>query len=285
MKRVLSIQSWVCHGYVGNKCSTFALQVLGLDVDPINTVHFSNHTGYPSWKGDRLSAAAFLNVMSGLKENRLDSYSHILTGYVGNAETLEAVVTTVREMKLRSPCFCICDPVMGDQGKLYVPESLVQIYRDKLVPLSDAVLPNQTECELLTGMKISNESEVLAAIDQLHALGPKTVIVKSTTVGVPGSIALYASVESAGRRKCYKVNIPQIGGYFSGAGDLFSSLFLFWNEQHSKDFPLVLQKTLGTLQELLRATYAAGSAELLLVQNRRCIEQPDTTLCQVELLE
>lgn len=106
---VCSIQSWVCHGYVGNKCSVFALQQLGIEVDPINSVHFSNHTGklheidntigYKSWKGQVLSGDQIVDLFDGLVANKLANYSHLLTGYVNSVATLRSIMKILTEMK------------------------------------------------------------------------------------------------------------------------------------------------------------------------------------------
>lgn len=109
--------------------------------------------------------------MSGLQINDLDNVSHLLTGYVGSASFLEQVYETVKQLKKKNPelvygmnnCFSrnpwipiqetynlefsVCDPVMGDNGQMYVPEELLEIYRDKLIPLADVITPNQFEVE------------------------------------------------------------------------------------------------------------------------------------------
>lgn len=70
----------------------------------------------------------------------------------------------------------LCDPVMGDNGALYVPEELVSIYKKSIVGLSDVLTPNQTELELLTDMAVTSEEDVLKACQLLHAKGPHTVV-------------------------------------------------------------------------------------------------------------
>ena len=138
-RRVLSIQSHVVHGYVGNKCATFPLQLLGFDVDPVNSVHFSNHTGYPSgFAGDVLQGEQLWKLYNGLEKNGLaGQYSHVLTGYIGSEDFLRTVVRVVRSVREAAAATTgrgntivpyICDPVLGDNGKCYVPESLIEVY-------------------------------------------------------------------------------------------------------------------------------------------------------------
>ena len=141
-RRVLSIQSHVVHGYVGNKCAAFPLQLLGFHVDPINSVQFSNHTGYCTFRGAVLQGDELLNLIEGLKENDLlGGYSHVLTGYIGSSSFLEAVVRTLRTLREANPAIeYYCDPVMGDNDELYVPQELVAIYRETVVPLATVSL-------------------------------------------------------------------------------------------------------------------------------------------------
>lgn len=146
--RYLSIQSWVCHGYVGNKCAVFGLQSLGIEVDPINTVQFSNHTGYPTWKGERLQGEQLYALFEGLKLNNLAKYSHLLTGYIGTPSSLRTILKILEELKELNPKIeYACDPVLGDDGKLYVTQDLLQIYRTDVLSKAKYLFPNQTECE------------------------------------------------------------------------------------------------------------------------------------------
>lgn len=135
---------------------------MGLDVDPLNTVQFSNHTGYPGWKGHRFGADHFNDIIQGLELNGLlygrtgsvsdtlqkQGYSHVLSGYVGNAACLRTICELVTRLKKHSSSVIyVCDPVMGDDGKLYVQSEVVPIYRDLLLPIADVITPNQFEAE------------------------------------------------------------------------------------------------------------------------------------------
>jgi pyridoxine kinase len=144
--RVLSVQSHVVHGYVGNKAATLPLQLLGYDVDPINTVHFSNHTGYPTFTGTKLSSSQFRDIVFGLEKNGiLGQYTIILTGYIGNHEVLADVIDLCKKLKSQD-LFIAIDPVMGDNGSLYVQESYPELYR-KLIEYADIITPNGFEAE------------------------------------------------------------------------------------------------------------------------------------------
>lgn len=130
--RALTIQSHVVSGYVGNKCAVFPLQLHGFDVDPILSVQFSNHTGYGSWKGEVMTGDQLWSLVEGLETNGLlEGYTHLLTGYIGSASMLRTVARLVRKLRAHNPNLVyVCDPVLGDNGKMYVPAELATIYRD-----------------------------------------------------------------------------------------------------------------------------------------------------------
>ncbi|KAJ3411494.1 hypothetical protein HDV05_002102 [Chytridiales sp. JEL 0842] len=183
MPRVLSLQSHVTHGYVGNKCSTFPLQTLSFDVDPIHLVQFSNHTGYPLFKGPRLQPTELEAILGALDSNGFSPmYTHVLTGYCPSVEVLKVVEDWLRRWKgtkHRRKGVYVLDPVLGDNNKLYVPESLVPMYQ-ALCNLADVIVPNGFEASLLSGMPVINStSAALSTLSKLHALGPKIVVITS----------------------------------------------------------------------------------------------------------
>lgn len=130
---------------VGNKAAVFPLQLLGFDVDVINSVQFSNHTGYPSgWEGDVLDGSMLERLVEGMERNDLLSdepgaggrIGNVLTGYIGSESFLRSVVSVVRKLKSLNPkCRYVCDPVLGDMGRFYVPKELVDVYREDVLPL------------------------------------------------------------------------------------------------------------------------------------------------------
>jgi len=189
-RRVLSIQSHVVHGYVGNKSAVFPLQLLGFDVDFVNSVQFSNHTGYSAgFKGQVLNGEQLEVLMSGLTANQLlGGTSHLLTGYIGSVTFLRAVASAHAQLKACNPNLVyVCDPVLGDNGKLYVPPELVDVYRSELIALATVLTPNQFEAELLTGFKIESLQDAVAACLWLHEKGPETVIITSLEEGTDSS--------------------------------------------------------------------------------------------------
>ena len=208
LRRVLSIQSHVVHGVVGNRASALALALAGLDVDVLNTVQLAHHTGYRGRapRGQRLGGDEVAALLDGLFDAGLArGLGAVISGYSSSAAALRAVAAFVRRLRDQrrrraeagaevgagaeaeaddAAVTFLCDPVMGDGGRLYVPAELVPVYRDELVPLASVLTPNQTELELLSGVKVADLASARAALDALHALGARTVVVTSTDVAL-----------------------------------------------------------------------------------------------------
>ncbi|KAF9809162.1 hypothetical protein SFRURICE_009849 [Spodoptera frugiperda] len=250
--RVLSIQSHVVHGYVGNKSAVFPLQVLGFEVDYINTVQFSTHTAYKHIKGQSLKNEELDELIEGLTLNEVDYYTHFLTGYSRSPDSLKKIVEILKKLREKNPNLnYVCDPVMGDNGKMYVPEDILPVYRDVVVPLADVITPNQYEAELITGMKMNSLEDAMKIIDALHKKGPKTVVLSSTELGDDKCMIGLAS--TAGVQ--YEISIPKVDAAFTGTGDLFASLFLAWWHKTNNNLKLTLENTISTLQIIVKDTY------------------------------
>ncbi|XP_041007770.1 pyridoxal kinase-like isoform X3 [Juglans microcarpa x Juglans regia] len=259
--RVLSIQSHTVQGYVGNKSAVFPLQLLGYDVDPINSVQFSNHTGYPTFKGQVLNGQQLCDLIEGLEANNLLYYTHLLT---------------------------VCDPVMGDDGKLYVPSELVSVYREKVVPVASMLTPNQFEAEQLTGFRIGSERDGQEACNILHAAGPSKVVI--TSINIEGNLLLIGShqKEKDQSPEQFKIVIPKIPAYFTGTGDLTTALLLGWSNKYPDNLDKAAELAVSSLQALLQRTMndyrSAGhdpqssSLEIRLIQSQDDIRNPQVKL-------
>lgn len=290
-RRVLSIQSHVVHGYVGNKSATFPLQVLGFEVDAINSVHFSNHTGYDHIKGQILSDKELNDVFTGLQSNGLlNTYTHILTGYIGKDSFLTEVGNIVKTIRKDNPdIIYVCDPVLGDNGALYVPESLIPIYQNEILPLSDIVTPNQFEAETLTGIKINSIEDAWKATDWFHEKGVETVVLSSTNFASNKELIGFLSKKIGDTKTRHSISIPTIGNdiAFTGIGDLFTALFLAHSTTKSSQAE-ALEYTVATIQAVLKNTLKSISSscdlqtqkptsqqrELKLIQSKADIENP-----------
>ncbi|XP_036426364.1 pyridoxal kinase-like [Colossoma macropomum] len=298
--RVLSIQSHVVRGYVGNKSATFPLQVLGFEVDSINSVQFSNHTGYEHWKGQVLTADELHVLYEGIKLNKLNHYDYVLTGYSRDVSFLEMVVDMVEELKGANPSLVyVCDPVMGDNGAMYVPEALLPVYKEKVVPVADIITPNQFEAELLTGRKIGTEKDAVEVMDLLHGMGPDTVVITSSDLLSPlgdqylvalGSQITVKADGTKGKQRI-RMDIPRVDAVFVGTGDLFAAMLLAWTHHHPNNLKAACEKTVSVMQHVIKRTinYAKEVAgpdrrpspaqlELRMVQSKGDIEDPTITV-------
>ncbi|XP_071913435.1 pyridoxal kinase-like isoform X2 [Coffea arabica] len=269
--RVLSIQSHTVQGYVGNKSAVFALQLLGYDVDPINSVQFSNHTGYPTFKGQVLNGDQLWDLIEGLEANDLLYYTHLLTGYIGSVSFLNTVLKVVDKLRAINPGLTyVCDPVMGDEGKLYVPQELVSVYREKVVPVASMLTPNQFEAELLTGIRIVSEQDGREACNRLHAAGPPKVVI--TSMNMNGNLILIGShrKEKALPPEQFKIAIPKIPAYFTRYPD---------NLEKAAELAVSSLQALlvRTLNDYRRAGYdcQSSSLEIRLIQSQDDIRNPE----------
>lgn len=296
--RVLSIQSHVVHGHVGNKSAVFPMQVLGFEVDPINSVQFSNHTGYKQgFKGQVLNEKELAEVYSGLVDNDLHKlYTHLLTGYVGNPTFLREIANILKSLRaVNEKLVYVCDPVMGDDGIMYVPKELLPIYRDEIVPLADIITPNQYEVELLTGKQIQSEKDIWEAVQWFHEKGVGTVAISSSELGSKDTLLAFVSKRVATGTERFRLAIPKQGNNiirFTGTGDLFASLFLAHSTLTNYDMGATLERVIASLQavitktlsyipeEVLKGKVAVTSQqrELKLVQSKDDIEHPKITL-------
>ncbi|KAL2170079.1 hypothetical protein VTG60DRAFT_5351 [Thermothelomyces hinnuleus] len=232
--RVLAIASHVVSGYVGNKIAVFSLQSLGCDVAALNTVQFSNHTGYRQWTGSRVSAQEITDLYEGLKQSYLDDFDMMLSGYVPGAPALEAVGQIGQELKRKAKSkpgsfFWVLDPVMGDNGRLYVAPDVVPVYKS-LAHHADLILPNQFEAELLSEIPITDMASLGRAVQVMHErYGVPHIVI--TSVSLPhrdhpvSSLSVVGSTMTSDRRaRAFKIVFPAIDCYFSGTGDMFAAL-------------------------------------------------------------
>ncbi|SCU92099.1 LADA_0F14312g1_1 [Lachancea dasiensis] len=230
-RKVLSIQSHVVHGYVGNKAATFPLQYRGWDVDALNTVQFSNHPGYGQFHGFRSKAEDLKSIVkNGLVEGLGLQYDALLTGYLPDPEALRQMGSLLSEMCESNPNIkWILDPVLGDNGKLYVSQESIPAYKEILK--RGAVFlatPNQFEIETLTGVQISDLNTLKTAVCRFHELYPKIEYVVVTSVDPEPSISDFMLCVCSDRssKSAQYFKIPKIDVQFSGSGDLFSALLL-----------------------------------------------------------
>lgn len=275
MLKILSIQSHVAEGYVGNRAAVFPLQCLGFDVTAINTVQFSNHTGYKSWQGDVMSADHIRRVIQGLRELKLLSkISAVLTGYMGDLALGEIVLETVAEIRAENPklIYC-CDPVMGDvKPGFFVKETLAKFFKEQALVQADIITPNKFEAEYLTGLQINTVQDAQQAAECLLSMGPRIVLITSleTEESFPDKIQML--VASAQEQYIISTDKFHFDIQPSGSGDLTAALFLAQQLQH-KTLAESLDYLANVLHDIYKRTYDANSQELHLIESRNVFNQ------------
>ena len=263
---ILSIQSHVTYGHVGNAAATFPMQRLGHEVWPIHTVQFSNHTGYGAWRGQVFDAGLIGECVAGMAERGvLGACDGVLSGYMGSADTGIAILDAVATVKREHPgaLYC-CDPVIGDIGRgVFVRAGIAEFMRDRAVPAADIITPNQFELELLSGQSTGSIAGLRAALAAVHAVGPRTILVTSYLgEGTPeNAIDLLASDGAA----VWRVRTPRLDISVNGAGDAIAALF-FVHMLESGSVPEALSRAASSIFGLLRRTAELHAREILLVE-------------------
>lgn len=271
---ILSIQSHVAYGHVGNSSAVFPLQRLGVEVWPIHTVQFSNHTGYGAWRGQVFEAGVIGDLIEGIAERgRLGACDGVLSGYMGSADIGAAILDAVARVRAANPKadYC-CDPVIGDVGRgIFVRPGIPEFMRDAAVPAADIITPNQFELELLSGMTVTTREDAAAACDALHARGPKVILVTSLhTSDTPAdAIDLFAS----GADGRFLLRTPRLDLSLNGAGDAIAALF-FIHYKRMGTTAGALGAAGSSIFGLLKRTHEAHSRELLLVEAQEEFVQP-----------
>jgi pyridoxine kinase len=265
---ILSIQSAVAYGHVGNSSAVFPLQRLGAEVWPINTVQFSNHPGYGAHTGSVTPPETIRALIEGIEARGvLPSCAALLTGYIGDPRTGQAVLHAATRLRAANPAalWC-CDPVIGDDGPgIYVRPGIEPFFRDQAVPQADILTPNQFELALITGSECASEAGLRHAIaalqSRMRATGPRIVLVTSVrTQATPaGALDMFAASSSL-----HRVRTPLLPISVNGAGDAIAAVFLF-HILRSADAAHALGMAASALYGVLSATLAAGSRELLTV--------------------
>jgi pyridoxine kinase len=262
MPTVLSVQSWVACGNVGNTAALFPLQRLGCETWSLNTVAFSNHTGYERWRGDTVPAREIATLFEGIAElGVLPRCDAVLSGYLGEAETGPVLLDIVSRVKEANPraLFC-CDPVMGDVGLgYYVRSGIPEFFRDRALALADVVTPNRFELEWLSGEPVRSLAEACDAVAALRQLGPAIVLATSLE-----TVADRIAVIAAGPEGVWAVETPHLPIEATGCGDAVAALFLGWLLK-GKPVPDALANTIAAIYGVIEATMRSGGGELALV--------------------
>ncbi len=276
---ILSIQSHVAYGYVGNSAAAFPLRRLGHEVWAVNTVMFSNHTGYGAWRGPVFEADAVADVIAGMSERKVLADCHaVLSGYMGDAALGEVILDTAARVKQgNGDALYACDPVMGDVGRgIFVRDGIPEFMRDRAVPAADIITPNQFELELLTGVAVNSLDSALKGAAKARALGPDVVVITSLVRPDARSdrIEMLASTADG----AWLVSTPKLAldPPPNGAGDVTAALFLahYLEKRFARR---ALERTAAAVYALFEATQAAGRRELALIAAQDKMVKPPRT--------
>jgi pyridoxine kinase len=262
---ILSIQSHVVFGHVGNSAAVFPLQRLGREVWPLMTVQFSSHAGYPGWRGRTFDAGMIDECVAGLQAiGAFTRCAGLLTGYLGKPEVGDAALRALAAIRAsNTEAAYACDPVIGDVGRgSYVAAGVGEFFRDHALPLATIATPNAFELEWLTGEPADNLGTARRAIAALRGRGPRVVVAKSLTLDDTPADAL--DMLAGDETGFWRLRTPKVPIAVNGAGDLFAALFFHhWLETGAT--PVALSRAASSVFAVVTATEAAGARELALI--------------------
>ncbi|RXZ51769.1 pyridoxal kinase PdxY [Agromyces binzhouensis] len=272
--KVLSIQSAVAYGHVGNSAAVFPLQRIGVEVMPVYTVNFSNHTGYGAWRGPLISPDDVREVIAGIEDRgAFPEIDVILSGYQGSEGIADVILDAVARIKSANPAAVYsCDPVMGNaKSGCFVAPAIPVLLRDRVVPAADLITPNQFELGYLTGTEPDSLETTLESVELARASGPRTVLV--TSVERPdredGTIEMLA-VDDDG---AWIVQTPLLPMKANGSGDVTAALFSA-HYRRTGDAADALARTASSVFDLLANTHESGERELRLIESQESYANP-----------
>jgi pyridoxine kinase len=271
---ILSIQSSVVYGHVGNSAAVFPLQRIGVEVWPVNTVQFSNHTGYDKWRGATVPVEVVRDVLQGIEERGLlPKCDGVLSGYLGEAQLGEAILDIYHRIKRVNPKATYClDPVMGDVGRgFFVRPGIPEFMRERALPAATLVTPNQFELEFLSGSPVRDFETVLAAVKAVQAQGPSVVVVTSLCrEDAPKDEIEVLAVDSD---SAYVIATPKLPIVVNGAGDTTAALFyVHW--LRTRSIRSALELTVNAVFAVLERTVKDAAREIQLIAAQDAIATP-----------
>ena len=272
--KILSIQSAVAYGHVGNSAAVFPLQRIGVEVLPVYTVNFSNHTGYGSWRGPLIDPNDVREVITGIEERGVfGEIDAVLSGYQGGEGIGDVIIDAVARVKAANPdAVYACDPVMGNaKSGCFVAPAIPILLREKVVPAADIITPNQFELGFLTDTEPDTLESTLTSVDLAMAMGPRTVLV--TSVERPDREEGTIEMLVADPTGAWIVQTPRLPMKANGSGDVTAALFTA-HYVATGDAKTALERTASSVFDLLAATLESGARELQLVEAQEFYANP-----------
>ncbi len=262
---ILSIQSHVAYGHVGNSAAVFPLQRIGVEVWPIHTVQFSNHTGYGEWQGEVFHAGLIKKLVAGIEQRGvLGECDGVLSGYMGGPEIGTAILEAVATVRKANPSahYC-CDPVIGDVGRgIFVAQGIPEFMKKKAVPAADFITPNHFELDFLAGRESKTLAQVRDAMKAVHDLGPRVIMVTSVHCEETPEDAI--DLLASDGERCFRLRTPRLHVMVNGAGDAIASLF-YAHYLRSGRLGEALGKAASSIFGVLKKTAEAGTREIQLI--------------------
>ena len=272
--KILSIQSHVSYGHVGNSAAVFPLQRRGHEVWPVHTVNYSNHTGYGDWGGPIIAPEDVRAVIDGIDRREvLGRVDAVLSGYQGGAGIADVIIDTVKRVKALNPdAVYACDPVMGNaKSGCFVHPDVPVMIRERVIPVADIITPNQFELGFLTHTEPLTLEDTLTSVDKAIAMGPRVVLV--TSVERPdrpeGTIEMLAATSE----EAWLVQTPHLPFKANGSGDVTAALFTA-HLHESSSLKTALEATTSSVFDLLRSTHESGERELQLIESQEFFAHP-----------
>lgn len=260
--RVISIQSQVVHGHVGNSAAVYPMQAYGIEVAAVPTALLSNHPHYATMHGSVLDAAFVSGLLTGIDERGwVETAAMLLTGYLGSPDNAEVVALFVENALQRNPALTyVCDPVIGDTDLgVFVNPALEVCFRERLVPLAKVITPNQFELGRLAGMgEPRTTADMLEALSRIRKPGQAAVVTGCVLEDTPaGRVETICFVDG----RLSRTAVERLPIRPCGTGDLLTAL-LVAELGMGNDLPVASKKATATIFEVLRRTQAAGAEEM-----------------------
>jgi pyridoxine kinase len=280
---ILSIQSHVAYGHVGNCAAVFPLQRIGVEVWPIHTVQFSNHPGYGEWRGGVFSSDLIRKAVAGVEQRGvLGECDGVLSGYAGSADIGTAILDAVATVRKANPSarYC-CDPVIGDADRgIFVADGIPEFIREKAVPAADIVTPNHFELDHLSGHASKTLAQVRDAVKAVHDMGPRIVLV--TSLRSEETPADAVDLLASDRERCFRVRTPLLELSVNGAGDAIAALF-YAHFLRSGRIDEALSCAASSVFGVLVKTAELGASEIQIVAAQDEFVEPTRTFEPEEL--
>lgn len=265
---ILSIQSHVAFGRVGNRSAVFPLELIGHEVIAINTVQFSNHTGYGKWTGQLFDESHIRELLDGIGDRGALGCDAVLSGYMGSSAIGGVILEALDRVRAinKNAIFCL-DPVMGDYGRgFFVRPGIPEFIKTEALSRATIITPNQFEAEYLADMKIISAADAREAALRIRERGPRIVLITSFQADAQDTgISIYLS--DAGSDYLITTDRLTMNPEPNGAGDLCAALFL-GHYLNNGDAPRSLEMMTNSVYSVFSRTKASGKRELQLVDAR-----------------